>query len=81
MRRAARGFRKYQNKDGDYIFLDDVVSDKNPDVIDNNKLPEELKDCQHFNFVWSDEISNYILCIKKEYLEKIKAERTKQKGV
>ena len=71
MRRAARGFRKYKNKDGNYVFLDDVISDKNPDIIDNNKLPEELKDCKEFGFVWSDEISNYILCVKKEYLQEI----------
>ena len=67
MRRAARGFRKYKDKDGNYIFLDDVVSDKNPDVIDNNKLPKELKDCKEFSFVWHDEMCNYILCVKKDY--------------
>ena len=71
MRRAARGYRKYKDKAGNYIFLTDIVSKKKSEFLDENKLPAELKDCADIGFVWADEISEYILCVKKEYLQNL----------
>ena len=65
MRRAPRGFRVYKDKKGNYIFLDDVTEDDDPESIDNNKLPDELKNIKELGFIWHDEICEYILCIPR----------------
>jgi len=68
MRRAPRGFKIYKGKDGKSVFLDDVTKDGDFESLDNDKLPEDVKDgqCADLKFIWHDDIKNFVLCVPRE---------------
>jgi len=63
MNEVPEGFKIYKDENGEYIFLDDVVMDDNPEEIDKDKLPTRLRALKSMKFIWLDDIMDYVLCV------------------
>jgi hypothetical protein len=61
--KVPEGFKIYKDEDGNYIFLDDVVMDDDPEEIDRDKLPARLRALKSMQFIWLDDIMDYVLCV------------------
>jgi len=59
------GWYIYKDSIGNPVFLDDVVSEDNPNNILKDKLPKELAQVEEMRFCWDKKRKQYVLKLKR----------------